>query len=319
MSELEPTTKKSNGGYVAVIIILLLGLALMAYLWSSKNSALNGCELENKRLHDDMKGMNEMLSGYVGTMSNDLKSDFKNMLATYDKLLEKDASQADSINAQKEKIQGLIDEMDHNKKLSAHQIFLLNKENETLRKIMKGYVYQIDSLNTANYQLRSDLESTTSELNSTTAERDDYKTQSENLSEQVKKGSKLNAYGFESVGLKQKLNGNMVPSDRSKNVVQFRSTFTIGKNVITEAGTKTVYMQVIDPSGKTMQTNTGFIIKTEGGDVPYSDKKDIDYQNESIDLSVYFSLRNLEATKGNYKVKIYCQGQLIGSDSFTLK
>lgn len=291
----------------------------MAYLWSSKNSALNGCELENKRLHDDMKGMNEMLSGYVGTMSNDLKTDFQNMLSTYDKLLEKDASQADSINAQKEKIQGLLDELEHNKKMSAHQIFLLNKENETLRKIMKGYVYQIDSLNTANYQLRSDLQSTTDELNSTTAQRDELQEKSDQLSTQVAEGKKLNAYGFETVGLRQKLNSSMTETDRAKNVVQIRSTFTIGKNRLTDPGSKPVYMQVIDPSGKTMQTNTSYIVNTDSGDVPYSDKKSIDYQNESIDVSVYFSLRNLTASKGNYKVKIYCQGQLIGSDSFTLK
>jgi hypothetical protein len=30
-------------------------------------------------------------------------------------------------------------------------------------------------------------------------------------------------------------------------------------------------------------------------------------------------MQNEEALKGNYKVKIYCDGQLIGTDSFTLK
>lgn len=319
MSETEQTIKKSNGGYVAVIIILLLGLALMAYLWSSKNGELNECANDNERLTKDMEGMNAMLSGYVGNLSNDLKKDFKSMLETYDALLEKDASKADSINVQKAKIQSLIDEMDRNKNISAHQIFLLNKENETLRKIMKGYVYQIDSLNTANYKLQSDLELTTDALTSTTEERDQYKTEAEYNAAQVKKGSKLTAYGFETVGLKEKLNSSMTESDRAKNVVQIRSTFTIGKNLITEAGSKVVYMQVIDPSGKTMQTNTGNILTTDSGQVPYSDKKEIEYKNESIDMSIYFSLRNLTASKGNYKVNIYCQGQLIGSDSFTLK
>lgn len=311
--------KKSNGAYIAVIFILLLALAFMAYLWSSKNSELTQAMNDNKTLQSDMKGMNEMLSGYVGNMSNDLKKDFKNMLSTYDALIEKDASKADSLNVQKEKIQGLIDELETNKSMSARRIFLLNKENETLRGIMKGYVYQIDSLNTANYQLRSDLDSTKTVLTSTTEERDQYKTDAEYNAEQVKKGSKLHAYGFTTEGLKEKLNSTKTPTNRARNVVQVRSTFTIGKNPITQSGSKTVYMQVIDPSGKTMQASAGNVVETDKGNKAYSDKKNIEYKNESLDMSIYYSLRGEKASKGNYKVNIYCQGQLIGSDSFTLK
>ena len=53
-----------------------------------------------------------MLSAYVGDMSNDLKADFRNMLDTYDKLIIKDASQTDSLNAQKQKIQSQIEKIE---------------------------------------------------------------------------------------------------------------------------------------------------------------------------------------------------------------
>ena len=78
-------------------------------------------------------------------------------------------------------------------------------------------------------------------------------------------------------------------------------------------------MQVIDPSGKTMQNSSGNVISTDGGQVAFSDKKVVDYQNDALDMSIYYSLRGTKASKGNYKVKIYCEGHLIGSDSFTLK
>lgn len=290
----------------------------MAYLWSSKNSQLNTCMNENKQLNADMQGMNEMMSGYLGEMSNDMKKDFKQMLNAYDALLDKDASMSDSINSQKEKITELMNQVE-NGKMTAHQLFLAKKEIETMRKIMRGYIYQIDSLNTLNLTLRSDLETTQTELSGTKAERDEYRTQAEQSAEQVKKGSKLTAYGFETVGLKEKLNSTMDETDRAKNVVQIRSSFTIGKNPITPAGKKSVYLQVIDPSGKTLQHSSASVLDTDNGQVPFSDKKEIDYQNESIDMSIYFSLRNIQLNKGNYKVNIYCQGQLIGSDSFTLK
>jgi hypothetical protein len=318
MSEINEKSSSGKGGYLAAIIVLLLGLAFMAYLWSSKNGQLNECMNENKTLNSDMEGMNEMLSGYLGNMSNDLKKDCKNMLDTYDALLEKDKTQSDSINAQKQRIQELIDQVDRGK-MSAHQLFLAKKEIETLRKIMRGYIYQIDSLNTLNLKLTNNLDSTSRVLTSTKTERDQYQKDSEEKGEQLKKGAKLNAYVFTSKGLKEKLNSTMTETDRAKSTVQIMSSFSLSKNPITSAGKKTVYMQIVDPSGNTMQQSSGNVISTDKGQVGYSDKKVIDYQNESLDMSIYYSLRGQEAQKGNYKVNIYCEGHLIGSDSFTLK
>lgn len=318
MSESENPQKKSNGAFVAIIIILLLALGAMAYLWSSKNSELNQCMTDNATLNADMDGMNEMMSGYVGGMTNDIKTDFKEMLKTYDLLLEKDKSKADSINKQKAQIAELLEKVEKGN-MNARQLFAARKEIETMKKIMRGYIVQIDSLNTLNYKLTSDLETTNTKLTQTQGERDQYKTEAEENAAQVKKGSKLQAYNFSSGGLKMKLNNTTDESNKARNVVQIKSAFTISENPITPAGTKTVYMQVITPEGKTLQSSSGNIISTDNGSVPYSDKKDIDYQNQRIDMAIYYRLNGEELTKGNYKVKIYCQGQLIGSDSFTLK
>jgi cbb3-type cytochrome oxidase maturation protein len=320
MSELNETTeKKGNGAYLAIILLLLIGLGAMAFLWSKKNRELNDCGNENTTLKADMDGMNQMMSGYVDNMSSDLKADFKNMLKTYDALIAKDKTKADSLNLQKDKIQSLINEIDRNKKMSASQLFQMRKENETLRGIMKSYVVQIDSLNTLNLKLTSDLDQTTTKLNSTSEERDMFKADAEQKTAQVKKGSRLQAYGFSSVGLKMKLNNTADETNRARNVVQIKSSFTVSENPITDAGKKVVYMQVINPDGKTLQTKSSNSIQTELGNIAYSDKKEIDYQNERIDLSIYYDIRGEEVLKGNYKVKIYCEGNLIGTDSFTLK
>ena len=320
MSDIEQTPKKNNNGaFIAVILLLLIGLGVMSYLWSSKNSELNDCTSDNELLNADMNGMNDMLQGYVGSMSNDLKTDFKNMLETYDALLEKDKSQADSINAQKAKIGELLEQIESGKKLTARQLFLLRKENETLRDIMKGYIIQIDSLNTLNLKLTSDLDSTKTKLTSTAAEREQYKQDAEVKGDLIAKGSKLNAYAFSSMALKSKLNNTMTETNRAGNALQIVSNFSIGENKIATSGSKSVYMRIITPDGKTLQSRSGNVVSTESGQVPYSDKKDVQYNNESIDVSIYYSLNGEEIPKGNYQVKIYCQGQLIGSDSFTLK
>lgn len=323
MSEFDETTvKKGNGAFIGIILFLLVALAVMAVLWSNKNSALNDCMNENATLKSDMEGMNQMMAGYVGNMSNDLKTDFKNMLKTYDALIEKDQSKADSLNAQKDKIMSLMGELEaaqRSGRMTASQLFQMRKENETLRGIMKSYVVQIDSLNTLNLKLTSDLDQTNTKLNSTITERDQFKQDAEQKTEQVKKGSRLQAYGFNSVGLKMKINNTTEESNRAKSVVQIKSSFTVSENLITPSGKKTVYLQVINPDGKTLQSRSSNTIPTELGNIAFSDKKEIDYQNQRIDLSIFYDLKGEEALKGNYKVKIYCEGNLIGTDSFTLK
>jgi hypothetical protein len=325
MSENIETPKKSNGAFITIILILLIGLALMAYKSSTKNTELNACNNKTKEMLADLEAMNQMMvdMGFdVDGMSNDLTKDFTAMLKTYDELIEKDASKADSLNIQKEKILGLMQDLENSKKngrLNARKIAQMTRENNTLRTIMRGYVVQIDSLNTLNVKLTSDLDQTTTKLNSTETERDAYKSEAEVSKEKVKIGQKLQAYGMSTVGLRMKLNNTTEETNKAKQCVQIRSSFTVSENSLANAGTKTVYMQIIDPDGKTLQSRSSNSVQTDAGSIAYSDKKDIDYQNQQIDMSIFFDLQSKEALKGNYKVKIYCDGTLIGTDSFSLK
>ncbi len=319
MSEIQETKPKSNGALLLILIVLLIALAYMAFAWSKKNKALNECSNANKELEADMQGMNDMMSGYVGNMSNDLRKDFQQMLNTYDALKVKDSAQAQQVIAQKEKIQSLMNQLSSGKKLSAQQIYSLRKENETLRGIMKGYVKQIDSLNTMNVKLSSDLETKTQELTTTTSERDQYKSQAEESATLVKKGSKLQALGFNSGALRMKINNTTEPTNKAKSAVQLKAGFTVTANPLTKPGMKKVYLQITAPDGRVLQDKETNVVNTDGGTVAFSDKKDIDYNNENVDVTIYYDVKEGEVTKGNYKVKIICEGQVIGTDSFTLK
>lgn len=321
MSEIQGAPKKSvNGAMIAIIALAVAGIGVMSYLWYSKNAALNECNTKNQELQADIDEMNKMMATYLGPdMTNDLKKDFENMLETYDALMKKDASQTDSLMVQKEKIQKLLTELNNGKRKSAQEIAKLRRENETLRQIMIGYVKQIDELNTLNLELESELDKTSNELATTQTERDQFKQSSEENEAKVKAGSKLKAYGFESTGLRMKINNTPEPTTKARNCVQVRSSFTIGENEIAQAGPKVVYMQITDPDGKVLQGRSGNTVQTESGTVAYSDKKEITYNNKSVDVSIFYDFNGEEPVKGAYKVKIFCDGQLIGTDGFTLK
>lgn len=311
--------KSQNILSFSIIAILLIGLGAMVYLWTNKRSELHACQNDNLVLKSDMQYLSKMMEGYTGGLSKDLKSDFKTMLETYDKLIEMDRSKADSLNKQKEHISELLQKLNSQKPLTPKELIELKKENEVLRAIMRGYVVQIDSLNTLNIKLSSSLDETSTRLNATTTERDTYKKESEEKSVQLKKGAKLQAYGFTSQALRMKVNNTTTETEKAKNAIQLRSTFTIGENTIASPGRKSVYLQIIAPSGDVLHNKPNTKMETEAGQLFYSDKKDIDYNNQAIDLTIYYDLKGQELTRGNYKVKIYCEGLVIGTDSFTLK
>jgi len=311
--------KSGNILSFSIIAILLIGLGAMVYLWTNKRTELNTCQNQNLKLNSDMQYLGKMMEGYTGGLSKDLKTDFKNMLETYDKLIEMDRSKADSLNQQKAHIAELLQKLNSQKPLTPKELIELKKENEVLRSIMRGYVMQIDSLNTLNIKLSSNLDETTTRLTETTSERDTYKKESEDKTIQLKKGAKLQAYGFSSQALRMKVNNTTTETEKAKNAIQLRSSFTIGENSIASPGRKSVYLQVIAPNGDVLHNKPNAKMDTDAGPVFYSDKKDVDYNNQAIDLTIYYDLKGQELLRGNYKVKIYCEGLVIGTDSFTLK
>ncbi len=315
---LEPQ-KKGNGAYIAIILVLLLVIGFMFYLLSSSRSQTQELQAKNDILEADMAGMNEMLSGYAGNITNDFKTDFKNMLATYDALLLEKGADKDEINEQKAHIQELQDKMANSKNLSGSEIYALKKEIETLRTIMIGYVKQIDELNTRNLMLEYNLDSTSTVLKSTKQDRDRLENKTIEQDATIGKAKKLQAYSFTSGALRSKLNSTTTESTKARGAVQLMSSFTIGENTVASTGSKTVYMQITDPNGKIFQSRSSNITSTSSGDVSYTDKKDISYTGASVNLAIYYDLNGQDIDKGNYKVKIYCDGQMIGTDSFSLK
>lgn len=311
--------RKGTGGYIAVIILLLLALGGMFFWLSSERSKLAECGEEVSRLAADTVAYSEMLEGYAGNMSNNLKTDFRNMLRNYDELKKNGTpKQNEEIAEQQARIEELLAEVEKGK-MTAYQLFELRKENETLRKIMKGYVVQIDSLNTLNLKLESDLDSTSTQLNLTKEERDKIQELADKQEETIDKAKKLQAYGFNSGALRAKLNGTTTPTTKARGAVQLVSSFTISENSVASAGSKPVYLQITDPNGKIFQRRSSNIINTESGSVSYTDMKTINYTGSRVDVAIYHDLNGEKISKGNYKVKIYCQSQLIGTDSFSLK
>lgn len=311
--------KNRSGAWILLTIISLLGAAALGWMYSKESTAYSNCQLTNKQMEAEMKEMNDALGGYIDGTTKDLKKDFQTMLDTYDKLIEKDESLADSLNLQKARIQELMDELSDTKRRSYRQINQLKDENQTLRDIMREYLYRIDSLNTLNVDLTSKLDKTSSKLTQTESERDELRKQQQQSEELLVKGGRLNAFNFNSVGLRYRSSGTTHEVNRAKRVDVISSTFSIGANTIAKKGNKMIYMQVTSPNGKVIYDSPSNMVNVAGSEIIFTDAREINYQGQQIDLTIVHNLQGKELESGNFTVKIFADGAMIGKDSFTLK
>jgi len=321
MTEVQPNNDNNskNGIWILVSLLAIIATAILAWMYANESAAYSECKVANAQLMSEHEEMNNALSGYIDETTQNLKVDFQQMLKAYDQMIAKDESMTDSLTLQKQKIEELIQELSDTRRRSYREINKLKDENATLRVIMKDYLYRIDSLNTMNINLTSQLTETTTKLTQTTTERDQLKEQQQRSQELLAQGARLSAFNFNSVALRYRMSGTTTEVNRANRVEVLSSTFTIGENSIAKTGNKTIYMQITDPNGKVITARPSNVLNVGGVEIIYTDEREINYQGQQIDVNIVHNLQGREIDKGNYTVKIFADGALIGKDSFTLK
>lgn len=314
--------KSKDGLYILIILLLLLGAGYLGWEISKKNKALNECTFNNTELNNELGDMNEMMYEQGLAQGESLKENLQMMLADYETMENLNTDLNDSIAQQKEKIQTILEELEKekgNKRYYARKVRKLTEKTETLRAIMRDYVRTIDSLNTENLILQTNLENTKIDLTNVTQERDNFKTQTEELSNKVNAGSKLTAASILTEGIKQKGSGSYKVTAKASRCTHIRSCFDVTENRIASAGNKTIYMRIITPQGGVLHSSTANTLNTEDGKtLLYSDKKSINYQNQSVNVCIFYKLTK-GITKGNYIAELWCEGVRIGVNKFVLK
>lgn len=316
----ENSKSASSGLWILITIIALLAIGALGWMYSKESKAVKECQVTNAQLQKEMQAMNEALSGYIDGATMDLKHDFQEMLSTYDKLIAKDATMSDSLQIQKDSITSLLDALKDTKNRSYYEINQLKKRNQTLRDIMNRYLVTIDSLNTLNIDLSTRLTETSTVLESTQLERDELRKQNEQSAELITKGAKLSAFNFKTEALRyQRIGSDTKDVNRAKKAEIISSSFSIGENKIAKTGQKTIYMQITDPNGQVLFKRPNDVMLVAGSELLFSGKREIDYNGQLVDMTIVYNLEGAEVPSGNYSVKIFADGVLIGKDSFTLK
>ena len=267
-------------------------------------------------LYFDIKSQKEQTLVQLNNVSNEkdeVSSQLNELLVQYDDMETNNDSLNAQLSAEKERIKQVLEELKKVKSSNRWQIHKYKKELFTLREIMKSYIYQIDSLNTLNIHLQKENRTITKQSNVIKSKNKQLEEMTETLSSTVEKASILRAINIATEALKTK--GK--PTRRGKKTDKIKVCFTIAENAVAPKGAQFIYLQITDPSGKIL-SGAQNIIKFGEQEIAYSDKREVDYNNQDLDICIYWK-KDCELAKGDYKVALISNGNIIGTDVFYLK
>jgi len=322
--------EKTNGGskkdgiYIVIIVLLLAGIGYLSYSLGNLKKQNNTNKESITNLIKEKEDLNTILKNAGVIEESDdkaLRNNLVTLLDQYDNIEIKNQEMQDSVDNHKARIEGLLAEVDglkNKQKRDWGKIYKLKKETETLRGIMKGYIHTIDSLNTLNGSLQNTIVVKDNKINEVSGQRDKAQEELNKTRDIVALGSVLQTGGVTSSAIIVKRSGKQVETTRAKRTNMIKSCFTIVENKIAKAENKDIIMLVFDPNGKVLKNSSSFTFTAGKETKTGSVKRKINYQNQNVDLCIYFELEN-EIEAGTYRTEIYADGVRIGKTTFALK
>ena len=290
-----------------VVAVVVLGAAVWM-AWSS-HSALKQAENEKEQmqleyeqmqLENDYDALNREFAEFENSRQFVMDDSVKRQLT-------------EKYETARLQVEALQQELKNQKNKSAAEIAKLKSEIDTLRKLLRHYVEEINRLNQENEALRTENAEIKEQNTRLNTRVEQTSRQNEQLSKRMTLAEKLNVTGLTLTPLNKK--GKK--EKKISKATQLMVTFTIPQNNSTPVGEKTIYMRIVSPSGQLL--SGGGTFSFEGGQVECSAKKIIEYAGEEIGgVTIYWDV-NTALTPGDYTVELFADNYRLVSRSFNLK
>ena len=202
----------------------------------------------------------------------------------------------------------MLEQLQKEKTYNYNQLAKYKREVETLRGVMKGYLKQIDSLNTINNNLQAQNVAFKKEITTAQLRADVAEEKADELNTKVRIGSVIRASGIRMVALTEKSK----EARRIKLAKRLRVDFELTANELAEPGEKSIYICITPPDGYVL-SNDIIPFNFEGTEMMASAMRKVDYENQSVPVSIFYDGTAFEA--GTYTVDIYIDGRHSGSQT----
>lgn len=304
MNTEKASSTKSKGWIYAILgLLAVVIIGLSCWLISLKGD-LNSLESEKEQQRADFQAEVDSLL----KVHNELKANYGELST---QLAEKDSIiQADAVEIKK-----LLDsQWDYNR---------IKRKVTELQAISQNYVHQLDSLYVVNQELVAENERIREEVQEERKQNRNLQRQKEELTNKVNLATVLRIYNLTADAVRFKGGSHETETDKAGRTERIRVMFTIGQNDLVDAGPKTFYLRIADPTKQIITKGMGdeYAFTYQGELLQYTEKVTVNYENKEKDVRAYYikpSGKNMQP--GYYFVDIYDDNDnLIGQTSFDLR
>ena len=284
----ERERKENKGPRTVMIILAVVAVAMgcvLGYMLYQRNNLVKDLETEKAELAQQMVA---------------LQQDFNSLNSDYESINHQ-------LDTSREQVAMLIEKLSKTEATNRAKIRQYEKELGTLRSIMKGYIVQIDSLNTLNKKLTADAAAARREAAESRAANEQLTQQVENLSSQVNAGKILKARG---ISLLAHYSNDKV-GDRHSRVRYMTANLSLVENSLADKGPVRVYVRVKDPEGILLSNNESSSFTVGGEVLQATASREVDYEGNEVDLTIYINDTG-EFVKGVYTLEVYTERSLLG-------
>ncbi len=282
-----PRTLMTILAAVAAVLALALG-----YLVYQRTSLVKELETEKQELAQQMV---------------DLQNDFSALNTDYESI-------SHQLDTSREQVAQLIEKLSKTEATNRAKIRQYEKELGTLRTIMKGYIVQIDSLNTLNKQLTADAAAARREAAESRRVSEELTQQVVDLSSKVSAGKILRARGITLTGYYS----NDKAGDRHSRVRYMVASLSLVENSLADKGPVRIYVRVKDPEGVLLMNNESTEFTVNGDTLEATASREVDYEGNEVDLSIYINDTG-EFVKGVYTMEVYTTQSILGRTECMLR
>lgn len=279
---------------VAVLVIAIIGITYLLFTEKKANRELvQEFQLDKEDLENEYSQFVQKYDELKFTVTND--------------------SLALLLEQEQLKTQRLLEELRTVKSSNATEIRRLKKELATLRKILVGYINQIDSLDRINKRQQQVIADVTQKYNTASQQISTLSKEKENLDKKVTLAAQLDVTNIRI----EPRNKRGKVAKKVKDIVKLAISFTIVKNITAENGERTIYIRITKPDNDALTKSASNTFSYENRTLTYSIKKYIEYNGEEQNVNVFWDVEEF-LYAGNYRLDIFEGGNLIGSQKFTL-
>lgn len=246
-----------------------------------------------------------------------IESELSEILDSYEDISEQYQFVSADLEAAKKEIQQALDSLKILKGNLAvvsrykAQLLVLKSKNEVLLKA-------VDSLHIQNQKLENETRLAYNTLKKKDQTISELTLTKDSLNKTIDKASLLTATRIESKAYRIGNGNKKRYTDKARRADALDVCITLAENVLTDAGNKTLYIQVVNPKNNVISDQGA--VTFGDNTLIYSQKEIVSYNNKTVDIcaTITANVNDRPLEKGLYFVNVFHENRILGKTTFQL-